>query len=162
MHALREAPGGVEERGTGPTRVMIGITLALLLAQFLLGIYVNLFVPTPNGQPLLIAHIVVGTLLLVVALITTIVAVVGRRAAAAVLSAVGLVLLLTAWIGGIRFLGGGHNLDSYLMAAGFVLAASSYVVAFDRSRRVMPGGPALGSRRARRWRSEGRRHRRSA
>ena len=134
MHALSEALGRVAERGTGLTRVMIGTTLALLLPQFLLGIYVNLFVPTPNGQPLLIAHIVVGTLLLVVALITTIVALVGRRPAAAVLSAIGLVLLVVAWIGGIRFLGGGHNADSYLMAAGFVLAASSYVVAFDRSR----------------------------
>ncbi|MDR0358592.1 MAG: hypothetical protein LBJ87_03885 [bacterium] len=114
---------------------MIGTTLVLLLAQFLLGIYVNLFVPTPNGQPLLIAHIVVGTLLLVMALITTIVAAVGRRPAVAVLSAVGLVFLVAAWIGGVRFLGGGHDADSYLMATGFVLAASSYVVAFDRSRR---------------------------
>ena len=135
MHALNDAPGRVAERGAGPTRVMIGITLVLLLAQFLLGTYVNLFVPAPNGQPLLIAHIVVGTLLLVVALITTIVAVVGRRPAAAVLSVVGLGLLVAAWIGGIRFLGAGHSADSFLMAAGFVLAASSYVVAFDRSRR---------------------------
>ena len=136
MRTMSQAPGNVAERRTSPTLVMIGMTLVLLLAQFLLGMYVNLFVPTPDGQPVLVAHMVLGTLLLVVALITTIVATAGRRPGAAVLSAAGLVFLVVAWIGGVRFLGaGGHDGDSYLMATGFVLAASSYVVALDRTRR---------------------------
>jgi hypothetical protein len=45
----------------------------------------------------------------------------------------GLVFLVMAWIAGARFLGGGsHDSDSYLMATGFVLAVSSYVVALAR------------------------------
>jgi hypothetical protein len=63
----------------------------------------------------------------------------GRRPVTAVLSAAGLVFLVMAWIGGARFLaGGGHNVDSYVMATGFVLAACSYVVALERGRRVAP------------------------
>jgi Na+/melibiose symporter-like transporter len=136
MRAMSEAAGTVAERRTSRTRVMIGVTLVLLLAQFLLGMYVNLFVPTPGRQPVLFAHIVLGTLLLVVALVTTVVAVAGRRPVTAVLSAAGLVFLVMAWIAGARFLGGGgHNADSYLIATGFVLTASSYVVALDRGRR---------------------------
>lgn len=138
MDAMRGARQtvAVAERRTGRIRVMLGMTLALLLAQFLLGMYLNVFVPAPHGQPVLTVHIALGTLLLVVAMVTTVVAVAGRGLVAAVLSASGLVFLVMAWIGGARFLGGGdHNADSYVMATGFILAASCYVAALDRSRR---------------------------
>jgi hypothetical protein len=132
MRAMSQTPATMAEGRTSRTRLMIGVTLVLLLDEFLLGLCVNLFVPTPHGQPVLFAHIFLGTLLLVVALATTIVAVAGRGRATTVLSAAGLVFLLVAWIGGERFLsGGGHSTDSYVIAAGFVLAAACYVVARD-------------------------------
>ena len=136
MSTMSRGAVAAEERRTSRARVMIGVTLALLLGEFLLGMYVNLFVPTPHGQPVLFAHILLGTLLLVVALVTTVVAVAGRRALTAALSAAGLLFLVIAWIGGDKFLsGGGHSVDSYMMAAGFVLAAACYVVARDVDRR---------------------------
>jgi len=135
MSTMSQGAVAVAERRTSRTRLMIGVTLVLLLGEFLLGMYVNLFVPTPHGQPVLFAHILLGTLLLVVALVTTVVAIAARRPTA-LLSAAGLLFLVVAWIGGERFLsGGGHSVDSYLMAAGFVLAAACYVVARDLDRR---------------------------
>ena len=87
MRAMSQATVTEAEGRTSRTRLMIGVTLVLLLAEFLL-------------------------------------------------SAVGLLFLLVAWIGGDRFLSGGdHNMDSYMMAAGFVLAATSYVVARDLDQR---------------------------
>ena len=136
MSTMSQGAVAVAERRTSRTRLMIGVTLVLLLGEFLLGMYVNLFVPTPHGQPVLFAHILLGTLLLVVALGTTVLAVSGRRPVSAVLSVAALLFLVIAWIGGERFLsGGGHNVDSYLMAAGFVLAAACYVGARDLDRR---------------------------
>jgi hypothetical protein len=87
MRAMSQAVGTVAERRTSRTRVMIGMTLVLLLAQFLLGMYINLFVPTPGRQPVVAAHIVLGSLLLLVALVTAGMAIASRRPVTAVLAA---------------------------------------------------------------------------
>jgi hypothetical protein len=127
------------DRGDRRTRLAVGTTLVLLIAEFLLGMYVNLFVPAPTNQPVLRAHILVGTLLVVLAVVTAVIAIAGRRRAVAVLAVAGLLFLLIAWIGGARFLGfGGHNADSYLMASGFLFAAVSYGMAFDLARTKTP------------------------
>jgi hypothetical protein len=127
--------------------------LWLLLAEFLLGMSVNLFVGIPTGHPgagsasyflglvqglgwalthgtlLLVLHVALG-LLLVVGSITLVFAILARRPRVAVAPAV------TGWIGvtGAAFNGGsfinyGHDFSSMLMATGFAIAAASYVLA---------------------------------
>ena len=112
MSTMSQGAAGVTEHRASRNRLMIGVTLVLLLREF--------------------AHILLGALLLVLGLVRTIVAVAGRTPGTAVLSAAGLLVLLVAWIGGDKFLsGGGHSVDSYMMAAGFVLAAVCYAIARD-------------------------------
>jgi hypothetical protein len=136
MHTMSQGAVSVVDRGANRTRLTVGTTLVLLVAEFLLGMYVNLFVPTPHGQPALVAHIALGSLLLVMALVTAGTAVASRRPVTALLAAAGLLFLVVAWTGGARFLGGGgRNADSYLMAAGFVLAGTCYVLALELGRR---------------------------
>ena len=135
MRVMSQGAVSATSRHRSRTRVMIGATLVLLFAEFLIGMFVNLFVPTPGRQPVLLAHILLGTALVVVAAVTAVVAIAGRRSGTAALAVGGLVFLVVAWVGGDRFLAfGGHNVDSYLMAAGFVLASACYVLALERSR----------------------------
>ena len=84
---------------------MIGATLVLLLAESLLGIYVNLFVPTPHGQPVLSAA---GMLFLFMACNGC-----------------------ERYLSG----GGHDVVDSYTMAARIVLATACCVVARHLDRR---------------------------
>ncbi len=102
-------------------------TLALvlgLLAQFVLGMYLNLYVPHPHSQPALIAHIALGSLLVVAGAFVT--AMQSRRGDHILTATLGLAALVLAWTGGIRFLqAGGQSIDSYLMILGFTGAVAA-------------------------------------
>ncbi len=115
--------------------------LAVLSAQFLLGMGVNLTVHVAHarlgvgsmmgdmrGQPLLMIHMLLGMLTAVLALIAVVGAAASARAAVTLPAAVGLVAVLVAGYGGIRFLLTGSNGASFTMAAGFVVAYAAYFV----------------------------------
>lgn len=128
--------------------------LAVLSVQFLLGMGVNLTVHVAHarfgfgsmmgvmrGQPLLIVHMMIGMLAAVLALIAVLSAAASAKAAVTAPAAVGLVAVLVAGYGGIRFLLTGSNAASFTMAAGFVVAYAAYfveVVALVWLRRAFP------------------------
>ncbi len=122
-------------------RLGISMTL-LLLAQFVLGMVVNLYVTIPasgnvtgRAAVVLYAHMVLGAALLVVALVLAGLAVAARRRPWLIASAIGLGAIALAITGGLTFLlHGGHPGDSFLMAMGFIIAITSYATATHHSR----------------------------
>jgi hypothetical protein len=114
----------------------------LLLAQFVLGMIVNLYVTIPasgnvtgRAAVFLYAHMVLGAALLVVALVLTGLAVAARRRRWLISSAIGAAGIALAIWGGLTFLtDGGHPGDSLLMAMGFIIAITSYATAAHHSR----------------------------
>jgi len=109
----------------------------LLLAQFVLGMVVNLYVTIPESGNVtgraavfLYAHMVLGAALLVVALALAGLAMAARRRLWLIASAIGLAGIAVAVWGGLAFLiDGSHPGDSLLMAVGFILAIASYAAA---------------------------------
>ena len=107
--------------------LLLRLELGGLVIQFLLGMYINLYVPTPRAQPVLVAHIALGSVLLVCGILAVFAAVVARAHALYPPLVFGAGSLALAFTGGIRFrFGGQHNIDSYLMALGFVAAMSMF------------------------------------
>ena len=136
----------------------IALTICGLLAvQFLLGMYVNLYVNLPSvtttvgggfvgpmmgrfaemfspGLPVLMAHMMLGMILIVTGVIALIVAMSSQDHFAIGWSATGLAALIASAYGGITFFMFGHsNLASYLMAVGFLVCFASYLVIAVRS-----------------------------
>jgi hypothetical protein len=110
-------------------RVALTASLPGLVIQYLLGMYINLFLPRLHAQAPLIAHIALGSVLVATAAVATIAAVISRQRSYLVVATLGLIALALAGSGGIRFLAQGqHNSDSYLMAVGFILATATYGV----------------------------------
>lgn len=130
--------GRVRRRGEGFCRLLLRIELVGLVAQFLLGMYLNLFVPHLHHQPILVAHIALGFTLVIASTLALISALAARLWDYFLVSTTGLAALLIAVTGGLRFLNHGqHNADSYLMATGFIVAliAFNYGIAFTELRR---------------------------
>ena len=111
--------------------------LALLGAQFLLGMAVNLYVqpPTAGGGmmtmmrdgPLVVTHMMLGMLLAAGAMLAVVLAL-PHGGRSVVCAAVALVGILVAGLGGLLFLMVGQsNGASYLMAVGFLVAVAGYV-----------------------------------
>lgn len=122
-------------------RLAVAMTL-LLLAQFVAGMVVNLYVTIPvsgnvtgRAAVFLYAHMALAAALLVIALMLFGLAVAARRRSWLVASAIGLAGIALAITGGLSFLtSGGRPGDSFLMAMGFIIAISSYALAAHRSR----------------------------
>jgi hypothetical protein len=127
--------------------------LALLVPQFVLGMFINLYVPFPGtlhgsgawqwalAQPLIAAHIYLGTLLVLLAVGAVVLGAVAHRAAPLVASLAGGILLLFTWFSGDLFLAEGQqNVRSISMALGFMAALIVYAVAYHVTReRYQPG-----------------------
>jgi heme A synthase len=105
----------------------------LLLLQYGLGMWVNLFARLPasdqgkgtfaafgaavaHGPVALTLHALIGTLLVASAIALVIRAALARKTAATVLSSVGLLAIIAAWVNGAKFVGTGSNGPSYGMA----------------------------------------------
>jgi hypothetical protein len=140
-------------------RMVVGIRrfplvlLMLLLAQFLLGMAVNLFVMIPTdhpganppeyftgvaqsvtwaitvGPPLLLLHASFGLVLVVISFVFIVVAVRSGPRAFAIWAVVGAVGVLAAGFNGGSFLNYHEDFSSMLMAAGFALAMAAYAAA---------------------------------
>jgi hypothetical protein len=123
--------------------VTLRVELAGLGVQFLLGMYVNLFVPNLNWQPVLISHMVLGTGLVCGAAVAAGAAIAARDGRRMAVTGAGLAAVALAATGGLRFVfGGQHNAYSYLMAVGFILAVAvfgaglRYIEGSDRNLRT--------------------------
>jgi len=122
-----------------------------LLGQFLLGIYVNLYVPSTaivepggsggmmggmgrmmSGGATLMVHMMLGWLLLLGAVLALVAAVVSKDRLAVALTGAGLVAIAVAGYGGLQFMATGHEGYSFAMAAGFAAAVASYAAQLSR------------------------------
>ncbi len=112
--------------------------LVMLIAQYAVGIGVNLFVSLPGhggvGQayahgPLLAIHASLGLLLIVTGARLLILAIRPRRTALVVLFTLGLLAIVAAAVNGALFLGNGANGSSMGMAMSTASALLCYVAA---------------------------------
>jgi hypothetical protein len=105
------------------------VVLVLLLAEYVLGMYVNLYVTVPaadhghsvggaiaNGPVILSAHAVIGLLLGLGALAVLVLSVIARRPSVIVVSVVGLIALAVASMAGSSFTSSGDSADSMAMS----------------------------------------------
>jgi hypothetical protein len=138
-------------------RRALGIALAMLIAQFLLGTAVNLFVKIPTDHPganppeyfggvvtsvrwailhgglWLTLHAAFGLVLVLAAVGTVVQAIRLGSGAQIALAALGFVGVLGAGFNGGSFLNYHQDFSSMLMAVGFALAMSAYVALLYRT-----------------------------
>ena len=140
--------GQTRGRGIGAVRGLLLAELALLVPQFVLGMYINLFVAFPGtlrgssawrwalAQLPIQLHIDLGTVLVLLAVVTFGLAIATKRGAAITWSGIGLAMLLLAWLSGDFFLVEGQpNVRSFTMALGFLGAFSAYAVGYSLTRK---------------------------
>jgi hypothetical protein len=103
--------------------------VVLLLAEYVLGMYVNLYVTVPaadhghsvgsaisNGPVILSAHAVIGLLLGLSALAVLVLSVIARRPSVIAFSVVGLIALAVASLAGSSFTSSGQAAESMAMS----------------------------------------------
>lgn len=130
--------------------------VVLILIQYALGMWVNLFATIPNsdqgkgafpafgaavahGPVGLTLHALVGTLLLLSAIAFVIRAAMTRTTAGTWLGAIGLLAIIGAWVNGALFVGNEANGSSFGMAMSAAVALLCYVtILFLRPRRRSP------------------------
>jgi hypothetical protein len=118
--------------------------LVLLVVEFVLGMYTALFVEFPdslaNGNawawsmsqsPVVLLHIIVGTLLFLAALVVLVLSFLLRSKAANVTGILGFVTIVVAYLSGSTFLSDiSQNSYSFTMSLGFIAAAVVYGVGY--------------------------------
>lgn len=129
-------------------RLTVLLTLIALALEFILGIYTNLFVEFPdsivNGNawawsmsqsPVIIAHVLLGTLLLAASLLALGLGVALKSKTAIVSSTAGLVMMGLAYLSGSAFLAN-VQVDGYSfwMALGFIGTLAAYGSAYYLTR----------------------------
>lgn len=139
---------------TAGLRVLSGITLLLLGAQFIIGMLANFYIQVPAAHPgaqaanyfqgvvqgvlwtltsgplTLLLHSAVGLALFLASIILIILAIVARRAGWIILAIIGFIGVVGAGFNGAAFLNYGHDFSSLLMSVGFLLASIVYVIGF--------------------------------
>lgn len=145
--ALSAPATHLRDRGLRPNAFAVAV---LILIQYGLGMWVNLFATIPasdhgNGAfaafgaavahgPLgLTLHALVGTLLLLGAIAFVIRAALARKTAATVLGSIGLLAIIGAWVNGALFVGNGANGSSFGMAMAAALALLCYMTILFRA-----------------------------
>lgn len=151
----RETPPAAEPR---TPRALAAVLALLLLAQFLSGMVVNLYVQIPQGHPgatgsdyfqrllhgvpwavlhggvPLQVHAALGLLLIVGALLLVVLAIGRRQRVWLVTALVGAGGLVGAGFNGGSFLNYGHAVSSLLMSLGFAVALAAYGVGLSVTR----------------------------
>jgi hypothetical protein len=109
--------------------------IILLVVQYVLGMYTNLFVQIPDGVDgwkwmsnslVIMGHVTLGTLLLVVSVAILVLGVRARARTWVIVSVVGLVGIGVSLFGGSTFMNGQSDMMSFLMACGLGLAMVAY------------------------------------
>jgi hypothetical protein len=138
------ARSGSVARGGGGLRINSFSAVVMLLIEYGLGIWVNLYAQIPasdhgkgtfaafgaavaNGPVALALQAVLGTLLLVTAIALIVRAALARKAAATVIGAIAFLAVVAAWLSGARFVGDAAGAASFGMAIATGVALLSYV-----------------------------------
>jgi hypothetical protein len=127
-HAAARAATASPALSARTRRVSLAV-LVLIVAEFVLGMYVNLYVTVPrsdhahgsgnvlsNGPATLSIHAVLGLLLALAAIGVLVLAVRTRRAAAIIFSVAGLLAIALAAMAGASFASSGRPADSMAMS----------------------------------------------
>jgi hypothetical protein len=139
----REGPRPAVRRVTGLRASAFGAVI-MLLAEYCLGVWVNLYAQLPasdhgtglltafgravaNGPVTLALHALLGTLLVVTAIGVIIHAARARDTASTVIAVIAFVAVAGAWVSGARFVGGQSSSASFGMAAATAIALLGYV-----------------------------------
>jgi hypothetical protein len=117
------------------------VVIVLLLAEYGMGMYVNLYVTVPsadhggsvrsaisNGPAVLSAHAVIGLLLGLSALAVLVLSIIARRIGVVIASAAGLFALAVASVAGTSFTSTGQPAESMAMSVMFGVAMLCYAV----------------------------------
>ena len=129
-------------------RLSILITLILLIAEFVLGMYTTLFIEFPdslnNGNawtwsfsqsPVIQSHVYVGTLLFVISLVALGLSFASKSKPGIITAVLGLVLILVSYVSGSAFLSNVQDdAYSFWMALGFIGALVTYAVGYYLTR----------------------------
>jgi len=136
------------------------VMLALLVIQFVVGMYLNLFVELPHSHPgtgdsylpsvpwalaggagvALAIHVAVWILLTLGAIALVVRGAMSRRRAPIIGNSLGLLAVLFAGSGGLTFLNrGGNDGESLLMALTFMLALGAYAITLFVDRAAVSG-----------------------
>jgi hypothetical protein len=143
--ATPAAPGRGSVRGDRGLRPNCFAAVVMLLLEYGLGIWVNLYVQIPasdhgkgtfaafgaavaDGPAALALHALLGTLLLVTAVTLIFRAVLARKTVTTVIGVVALLAIITAWLSGARFTGASASGASFSMATATGLALLCYVI----------------------------------
>jgi hypothetical protein len=109
--------------------------IILLVGQYVLGMYANLFVTIPDGVDgwkwmsnslVIMGHVTLGTLLLVVSVAILALGVRARDRGWVIVSVLGLLGIAASLFGGSTFMNGQSDTMSFLMACGLGLAMVAY------------------------------------
>src|SRR3989441_10005684 len=137
----------------GQIEILSRIMMPLLIVQFLLGMFANLFVtfsmstdPNPlavvftGGSPALMLHVVVAVVLFIIALLVLVTATFIHRRSLIIIARAGFASMAIAFFSGIAFVYSGYAHDSlsYLMSVGFLVALIIYGNFPGRGERTSP------------------------
>ena len=142
-HDARAAPSPAARRVTGLRASAFGAVI-MLLAEYCLGVCVNLYAQLPasdhgtglltafgnavaNGPVTLALHALLGTLLVVTAIGVILHAARARNPASTVIAVIAFLAVVGAWVSGARFVGSQSSSASLGMAAAPAIALLGYV-----------------------------------
>jgi hypothetical protein len=143
--AAPATPSGSAVGGGRGLRINSFSAAVMLLIEYGLGIWVNLYVQIPasdhgkgtfaafgaavaDGPAGLAVHAVLGTLLLVTAIALIVRAARARKPATTVIGAIAFLAVAAAWLSGTRFVGDAADGASFGMASATGVALLSYVI----------------------------------
>jgi hypothetical protein len=143
---------------------------ALLILQFLLGMFANLFVtfststdPNPlavvftGGSPALMLHVVIAVVLFILGLLVLVAAAFVHRRPVLIIAGAAFASIALAFFSGIAFVYSGYanNTLSYLMSVGWLFALILAGTFAGRGERVFPAGTGLSNLPRSSWRPLG-------
>jgi hypothetical protein len=149
----REAPSPAARRANGLRASAFGAVI-MLLAEYCLGAWVNLYTQLPasdhgagllsafgravaDGPVTLALHALLGTLLLITAIGIILHAARARNTASTVIAVIAFLAVAGAWASGARFVGSQSSSASFGMAAATAIAVLGYVtILFVPARRA--------------------------
>ena len=143
--AAPAAPGRSVTRGGRGLRANSFSAVVMLLAQYGLGIWVNVYAQIPasdhgkgafaafgaavaDGPVALALHAVLGTLLLATAIAFIVRAALARKIATTVIGVIAFLAIIGAWLSGARFVGDAADGASFAMAIETGVALLCYVI----------------------------------
>ena len=143
--------GNIKDRAfLRPVFMMASFELAFLVIQFLVGMYVNLFVTLPHplsflgmmgfmgvysGFAFIMVHMMIGILVGLTSIGILFVSLFSGRFNMSILSLSLLLSIILAGVNGLFFVfDGQNNINSYLMSIGFILAVIFDVMIISKSK----------------------------